>query len=688
MSNSINKIIIVISVIFASTLPTFSQSTEGYAFQRAIEEYRNGEMASAIEWFNKELKDHPQNGYAHLYLATLRYELDEYGKALTSINNAIANLPKKERQMNAVAFGYRGDILLALSDTVSALKDYAEAIKLNPSNARLYMNRANVYYVQSKYDMADNDFRKVVELEPGDPIGYLGMARNAIAKKNFESAIASLTYAARLNSENAKVYAFRAEAYLGQSKWNEAVDDIITALSINGDDKAHYLMMTLPKPALPTMKARLQIQANKNPNDAEWYYYLGKISEKHNKYRDAIKHYGKANEKDANSIFLERIAGCYFDLGDYAQALIFVDRALSMKPDDEDLYLLKGNIYNEMGNQSDAIAQLDKYIEMTPEFYYGYYRRGWFNDEKGDREAAIDDYTMAITLEPNYAYSYIGRGRDYDMMGQREAAMSDYKKVIELDSIPTQGSCAQYAYLFLGQRQKAEDFMKRYLDNPDEGDADGGHYDAACLYSLMGDSEKSLFHLREALKRGYRRFAHIRVDRDLENVRHCQQYIDLINEYEEIQRKENTPVNDEPVQSLGYSRLSTSAEIPFTSEQGVTKVKCLINELPLHFVFDTGAADVTMSLVEANFMLKNGYIKPTDIIGTARYIDANGDITEGTTINLRKVNFGGLELDNVRASVVRNQKAPLLLGQSVLGRLGRIEIDNGKSVLIITDVKQ
>ena len=48
------------------------------------------------------------------------------------------------------------------------------------------------------------------------------------------------------------------------------------------------------------------------------------------------------------------------------------------------------------------------------------------------------------------------------------------------------------------------------------------------------------------------------------------------------------------------------------------------------------------------------------------------------------VNFGGLDLDNVKASVVRNQKASFLLGQSVLGRLGKIEIDNSKNVLKIS----
>ena len=49
----------------------------------------------------------------------------------------------------------------------------------------------------------------------------------------------------------------------------------------------------------------------------------------------------------------------------------------------------------------------------------------------------------------------------------------------------------------------------------------------------------------------------------------------------------------------------------------------------------------------------------------------------------KNVTFGEHKLTNVKASIVRNQKAPLLLGQSVLGRLGRIEIDNKSSVIRI-----
>ena len=83
-------------------------------------------------------------------------------------------------------------------------------------------------------------------------------------------------------------------------------------------------------------------------------------------------------------------------------------------------------------------------------------------------------------------------------------------------------------------------------------------------------------------------------------------------------------------------------------------------------------------------MFKNNYISPEDIIGKARYIDANGDISIGTVINLRKVSFAGLDIENVRASVVDNNNAPLLLGQCVLSRLGKVEIDYERNVLRIT----
>lgn len=72
------------------------------------------------------------------------------------------------------------------------------------------------------------------------------------------------------------------------------------------------------------------------------------------------------------------------------------------------------------------------------------------------------------------------------------------------------------------------------------------------------------------------------------------------------------------------------------------------------------------------------------LINSISYVDANGNIEVGTKIVFRTVNFGGIILKNVAASVVNNKKAPLLFGQSALNKYGKIIIDNKKNILILT----
>ena len=82
-------------------------------------------------------------------------------------------------------------------------------------------------------------------------------------------------------------------------------------------------------------------------------------------------------------------------------------------------------------------------------------------------------------------------------------------------------------------------------------------------------------------------------------------------------------------------------------------------------------------------MLKNGYLSTDDIKGKKHYQIASGEIQEGTVITIKELKLGEAVLKNIDASVVHNQRAPLLLGQSVLERFGTITIDNVNSKLLI-----
>lgn len=115
---------------------------------------------------------------------------------------------------------------------------------------------------------------------------------------------------------------------------------------------------------------------------------------------------------------------------------------------------------------------------------------------------------------------------------------------------------------------------------------------------------------------------------------------------------------------------------------GVYRVPCTVNGARMKFIFDTGASNVSMSMTMAEYLLDNDYINKKDFIGEGKTQTADGTIVDHIKINLREIEIGGLKLNNVEAVVLASQSAPLLLGQSAIQKLGRIQL-NG-DVLIIS----
>ena len=649
---------------------------DSYNYTRGVEAINNNNAEEALDYLNKEINDHPDNGYAFAWIALVRNYNEEFGRALTAANVAVKKIPSKDKEYKAFAYGTRAQVYLNLEDTIQALKDYSQAINIVPDDDRLYNQRAQVYYEQGKYDLADKDYLKMISLKEGDVMGYMGIGRNANAQKRYEDAIKQFDYVVKLEPNYSSAYSFRAESYIGLKKYNEAIDDVISALGIDRDRKAFYELQELADSAFEQTVAKLKVQKIKEPNEQSWDYDLGIVYERAAKYNKAIAYYKESLEKESNIITASRISSCYDDLGDYDKALEYCNQAIALDSVKTNYLYEKANILDNAGRTQEAIKTMSDYIANTPDEPAGYYQRGWFKDHSGDIEGALEDYTMAITLQPNVAYAYLNRGVLYRLKGENAKAESDFKQVVRLDSIPEEAECSFYAYYYLGQKDKAIEALNTMLDK----DKKGNCYDAACLYSVMGEKEKALSYLRQSLEDGYRRFAHIKRDRDLINIRNTEEFKVLLKEFEEKHQQEIAADadGDDSVYELKVE------EIPFTKESGVCKVKCAINGLPLHFIFDTGAADVSISSVEATFMAKNDFLSSSDIIGKQNYQTADGNITEGTIINLKDVKLGSLHLNNIKASVVRNQAAPLLLGQSVLSKLGKIEIDNTKKVLRIT----
>jgi clan AA aspartic protease (TIGR02281 family) len=175
----------------------------------------------------------------------------------------------------------------------------------------------------------------------------------------------------------------------------------------------------------------------------------------------------------------------------------------------------------------------------------------------------------------------------------------------------------------------------------------------------------------------------VAADDDLDNVRDLPEFKSLVQEW----KRKTDESDDLDVKARAIKLVNKRETVTITMQpkgSGIYEVSCKINELPLNFIFDTGASDISISSTEAQFMLKNGYLKAEDFVGKQSYMDANGDIEVGTKIIFRTVNFGGIILKNISASVVGNKNAPLLFGQSALSKYGKILIDNKNNSLTLT----
>lgn len=649
-----------------------------YNVQRAIEALNNNNKEEALEYIDKELSSNPKSGYAKTWKALIQTDNQEYSYALTTIDEAIKYLPKKDNEYLALAYGIKGMIYTNIEEYDKAISVYEKAIEKCPNDINLYEKRAELYYRLGDYDLSDKDYDKIIKLDEGYITAYMGIGRNKSEQGLYDDAIKTFDYVIKLANDYSSAYSFRAECQIKKHNYNLAIDDILKALSIDGDDKAFYLMVELAQKNNSELLTKLKIKQVKEPNEPYWPYCIDVVYENLEKYDQAIIYYSKSLEIERDPIIYNRLSECYYSLGNFTKSLELIDNALETDSLNNNYLFTKSDILYELGKVDRAIKTMDLYITNDPEFYGGYYRRGFYKQNIKDYTGAIEDYTTSIILNPNNAYSYIGRADMYRQTGDKEKYLSDCRKIIEIDTIPQINSCAQFAFLELGEIEKAKEFMNKIIEL--DTNNEGAYYDAACLYSRIGDKDKALLNLRLCLEKGFRRFYHIELDDDLDFIRNEKEFKELIDKYKnEVKNKSQI--------EIAYKQ--KNIEIPFIKDGNVLSVKCKINNLPLYFIFDTGATDISLSDVEAAFMIKNNYMSEKDIIGRQQYLTADGSIIEGTVINLKKIELGELELNNIKASVVKNQKAPLLLGQSVFNKMGKFEIDNEKMKIKITyNVKQ
>lgn len=211
---------------------------------RATVYQKQKQWDNALQDINRAIEIDP-NSAEHYILRGNLYSnyLAQIDKAETDYNQAISLEPDLSKTSLA-----RGVFYTQQENWDLALKDLNHSIKLNSQNAQAYFSRGNVYALQERWEEATKDYERALELNPNDfqfqsnlrdlqqrqttdetnleqSSAYNSDGVNHAFKQEFAEALEDFNKAIALNQQDAQLFFNRANVYLKQSKWQEALND-------------------------------------------------------------------------------------------------------------------------------------------------------------------------------------------------------------------------------------------------------------------------------------------------------------------------------------------------------------------------------------------------------------------------------------------------------------------------------
>jgi len=359
------------------------------------------------------------------------------------------------------------------------IKELTEKIAVEPEDAELYKNRADIYHKQDNYDNAIVDYTKAIELNPEYAVdAYLsrGLCYNDI--EDYDSALNDYTKVIEFNPENEAVYMCRGVCYESLEDYDSALKDYTKVIELNPKKEDAYLCM------------------------GNCYSFLELMEN----YEVTLKNYTKAIEinSEYEEAYLFR-GRRYFDLQNYDAALKDYTKTIEINSKNEEAYLERGKCYLIMENDDNALKDYAKAAELNPKNKGAYFfDRGEYYFDLENYEVALKDYTKAIEINPENDNAYSKRGLCYFNLENYDAMLNDCIKAIEIN--PEN----EDAYLYRGHYyffylQSDDDALENYTKVIEINHENENSYlfRGLCYYSMEKEQEslKDLSSYKQARKR-------------------------------------------------------------------------------------------------------------------------------------------------------------------------------------------
>ena len=196
----------------------------------------NFSCSNPISRFTKQYKcqvtgqSDPQTAYQYVDRGMEHIRLNEFDCAYDACSEAI----RLDSRL-ATAYACRGGVLNNQGDYFKALKEFEQAIKLEPNNGNFYYSRAQVNARLENDEVALADLAKAIDLissELGRSIAFAERAKIYQKQGKLDATIRDYSEAIRLAPQFAYHFGNRGDVYLETQEYQKAIADYSEAIKL------------------------------------------------------------------------------------------------------------------------------------------------------------------------------------------------------------------------------------------------------------------------------------------------------------------------------------------------------------------------------------------------------------------------------------------------------------------------
>ncbi|XP_055989878.1 tetratricopeptide repeat protein 6 [Sorex fumeus] len=337
--------------------------------------------------------------------------------------------------------------LMYLDNYIEAIRNFSEAIKIDPFNIQSYICQAQAYDKLHKLTRSLKEISRAIHLQPDEVQLYIIRGQYLVKMKCYDLAKFTIQQVTEMNKglvnlsplQKALVYSFC-------DKYDKAIQ-VLDGITLQKPEITTYTLLAKTlmkakrnKEALKMFKKALGVfsHSTKGPDateaSADCLYHLGLCYVDEGNSQMAYDCFTKAvkAKPDFAEGFYQR-GLCKVKLGKNYPILDF-NRAITLDSNHYQAYLSRAAYYGLKGRYSKAILNCNEAIKICSQNVFAYIYRGVLKYYNKTYKLAIIDLTIAVSMDKNSYIAFYNRAICYTRVSEYTKALIDYGTVLLLDS--------------------------------------------------------------------------------------------------------------------------------------------------------------------------------------------------------------------------------------------------------------